>query len=101
MKTGSAPASRFSSPPSLRVGSGRYMVTTYTQTQRPTRENKAIHTSHRRKSFHTGLMRFSFLLPIILYLLIFYGYPLYYSISVSLQHYDLQAEYTGEAAFIG
>lgn len=56
---------------------------------------------HRRKTFSRRLVRFSFLLPVILYLLIFFGYPLYYSITVSLQDYNLQTEYTGIAPFIG
>jgi multiple sugar transport system permease protein len=38
---------------------------------------------------------------IILYLLLFFGYPLYYSISVSLEKYTLTTEYTGNAPFIG
>ncbi len=41
------------------------------------------------------------MLPVILYLVIFFGYPLYYSITVSLQDYNLQTEYTGIAPFIG
>ena len=32
---------------------------------------------------------------------IFYGYPLWYSIQISLENYDLQAEITGVASFIG
>ena len=55
----------------------------------------------RRRSFRKILIRFSFLIPVILYLLIFFGYPLYYSITVSLQDYNLQTEYTGIAPFIG
>jgi len=47
------------------------------------------------------LLRVSFLLPAMLYIVFFFGYPLYYSVSVSLQHYDLYAEITGQAAFIG
>ena len=46
-------------------------------------------------------MRFLFIVPIILYLLLLFGYPLYYSISVSLEQYNLQAEYTGITPFIG
>lgn len=47
------------------------------------------------------LLRVSFLLPAILYIVLFFGYPLYYSVSVSLQSYDLYAEITGQAMFIG
>ncbi len=45
--------------------------------------------------------RWTFLIPAILYVLLFYGYPLYYSFSVSFERYDLQAEITGVASFIG
>jgi multiple sugar transport system permease protein len=77
-------------------------VTTYTQERQTDREKIAAPAVRRkRNAFHTNLIRFSFLVPIILYLLIFYGYPLYYSVSVSLQRYDLQAEYTGVAQFVG
>ena len=55
-----------------------------------------------RKRFkRSHLARLLFLLPLILYLLIFYGYPLWYSIQISLEDFDLQAEITGVASFIG
>lgn len=47
------------------------------------------------------LVHLTFLLPLILYLVIFYGYPLFYSIQISLEKYDLQAEITGVTAFVG
>lgn len=47
------------------------------------------------------LVHLSFLLPLILYLLIFYGYPLFYSLQISLEKYDLQAEITGVTSFVG
>ena len=53
---------------------------------------------HRRRRI---LVRLSFLLPLVFYLLIFYGYPLFYSLQISLQRYDLAAEITGIAPFIG
>jgi len=48
-----------------------------------------------------NLVRFAFLIPAILYLLLFFGYPLYYSFSVSFERYDLQAEVSGGGPFIG
>lgn len=60
-----------------------------------------VQRRHRRRSLQKFLIRFSFLAPVILYLLLFFGYPLYYSITVSLQDYSLQTEYTGIAPFIG
>ena len=74
-------------------------MTTYTH-EKPVEIHHTI--SPRRKKFRlSSLQRFSFILPIVLYLLLFFGYPLYYSISVSLEQYTLQAEYTGIAPFIG
>lgn len=55
----------------------------------------------RRRRALTALVRLTFILPLILYLVIFYGYPLFYSIQISLEKYDLQAEITGVAAFAG
>jgi multiple sugar transport system permease protein len=60
-----------------------------------------VRRGQRRRSLYKSLIRLSFLIPVILYLLIFFGYPLYYSITVSLQDYNLQTEYTGIAPFIG
>ena len=57
--------------------------------------------SPRARRVRKALVRLSFLLPLILYLLIFYGYPLFYSIQISLEKYDLQAEITGITSFAG
>ena len=46
-----------------------------------------------------SLARLTFLLPLLLYIAIFYGYPLFYSIQISLEKYDLGAEITGIAPF--
>jgi multiple sugar transport system permease protein len=58
-------------------------------------------TAQKRKQITRPWIRFSFILPAILYLILFYGYPLYYSIQTSLERYDLQGEITGHAPFIG
>src|SRR5947209_13243267 len=55
----------------------------------------------RRRRAPTALVRLTFILPLILYLVIFYGYPVFYSIQISLEKYDLKAEITGVAAFAG
>jgi multiple sugar transport system permease protein len=47
------------------------------------------------------LIQLTFLLPLFIYVAIFYGYPLFYSLQISLEKYDLQAEITGNAPFIG
>lgn len=46
-------------------------------------------------------VRATFLLPAILYIILFYGYPLAYSIVVSFQRYNLQAMIRDSAEFIG
>lgn len=58
---------------------------------------RRLHIRHLRLS----LVRLTFLLPLILYLVAFYGYPLFYSIQISLEKYDLQAEITGVTSFVG
>ena len=58
-------------------------------------------TRRRRRFKRAHVARLLFLLPLIIYLLIFYGYPLWYSIQISLENYDLQAEITGVASFVG
>ncbi|GCF09793.1 carbohydrate ABC transporter permease [Dictyobacter arantiisoli] len=45
--------------------------------------------------------RLIFLLPLVVYLATFYGYPLFYSIQISLEKYDLQSEITGVTSFAG
>ncbi|HEY0752434.1 MAG TPA: sugar ABC transporter permease [Ktedonobacteraceae bacterium] len=78
-------------------------MTTYTQAPSAVggEARELAKRRHQRRSLRKALIRFSFLIPVILYLLIFFGYPLYYSITVSLQGYNLQTEYTGSAPFIG
>ena len=55
----------------------------------------------RSRRVRITLVRLTFLLPLVLYLVTFYGYPLFYSIQISLEKYDLQAEITGVAVFAG
>lgn len=87
----------------LRAIQEGYIVATYIDASPAVGEiaRAASRRGQRRRSRYKGLIRFSFLLPVILYLLIFFGYPLYYSLTVSLQDYNLQTEYTGIAPFIG
>jgi multiple sugar transport system permease protein len=47
------------------------------------------------------LIRVTFLAPAVLYMLLFYGYPLLYCMQVSLEKYDLTAEISGVAPFVG
>lgn len=78
-------------------------MTTHTQQNlQAVSERKSVaRPRQKRMRNRTTLVRLSFLLPAILYLILFFGYPLYYSFSVSFEKYDLQAEITGDAPFIG
>ena len=61
----------------------------------------AITPGHPHRRWRKQLIRLTFLLPLLLYIIIFYGYPLIYSIQISLEQYDLQAEILGSAPFVG
>lgn len=54
-----------------------------------------------RRARRVAWVRLTFLIPLLIYTVIFYGYPLWYSIQISLEKYDLQAEITGVATFVG
>jgi multiple sugar transport system permease protein len=43
----------------------------------------------------------AFLLPAVLYVLVFFGYPLAYNIVMSLREFGVRSFYTGEAPFVG
>jgi multiple sugar transport system permease protein len=43
----------------------------------------------------------AFLLPALLYVLVFFGYPLVYNILMSLRAFTVRSFYTGEAPFVG
>ncbi len=76
-------------------------MATYTPDRPALHEQRALPPASRRKARVRNLIRFSFLVPAIVYLLLFFGYPLYYSVTVSMEQYDLKAEYTGIAPFNG
>jgi multiple sugar transport system permease protein len=67
----------------------------------PSKGEAAVVARRPRRLRKVPLIRLTFLLPAILYLLIFYGYPLFYSLQISFEKYDLQAEILGSAPFIG
>ncbi len=43
----------------------------------------------------------AFLLPALLYVLVFFGYPLVYNVLMSLRDFSVRSFYTGEAPFVG
>jgi multiple sugar transport system permease protein len=77
-----------------------FTATTLLTRAQPTTGASGV-TRQQRRARRLLLVRLTFLLPLLLYVAIFYGYPLFYSIQISLQRYDLQAEITGVAEFIG
>src|SRR5947209_20518201 len=84
------------------ISPGRCIVTTHTQEMQVlAKKHETVPRRARPTRYRTNLIRFAFLVPAILYLLLFFGYPLYYSFSVSFERYDLQAEVTGSGPFIG
>ena len=78
-------------------------MTTHTQQDlQAILERKAVVQPRQKRMRNRSMwVRLTFLVPAILYLILFFGYPLYYSFSVSFERYDLQAEITGIAPFIG
>ena len=76
-----------------------------TETHRLTKERASTERRtiirRRRRGWGVLLVRLTFLLPLLLYVALFYGYPLFYSIQISLEKYDLAAEITGVTSFIG
>jgi multiple sugar transport system permease protein len=77
----------------------------FTETMTPIRANQGTKASRaaqqRKRAWRILLVRLTFLLPLFFYGAIFYGYPLFYSIQISLEKYDLRAEITGVTEFIG
>ncbi|HWC82403.1 MAG TPA: sugar ABC transporter permease [Pseudonocardiaceae bacterium] len=47
------------------------------------------------------LARFAFLVPAVVYVLVFFGYPLAHNISISLRDYTVRSFFTGEAPLVG
>jgi ABC-type sugar transport system permease subunit len=52
---------------------------------------------HRRK----GWVKLAFLAPVLIYLPLLFGYPLYYTIRVSLENFTISNVVSGGAKFIG
>ncbi|GAA3740753.1 carbohydrate ABC transporter permease [Salinactinospora qingdaonensis] len=70
----------------------------------PTQSRRGGRPRPPRRS-RTGLGRpwvaLGFLLPTILYVVAFFGYPIYYNLSMSLRDFTVRSFYTGEAPFVG
>lgn len=55
----------------------------------------------RRRAATRQLTAWGFLLPVTAYLVLFYGYPLYRNIDLSLRHYTVRSFVQGGAKFVG
>nr|WP_106182532.1 sugar ABC transporter permease [Prauserella shujinwangii] len=58
----------------------------------------------RRRRRGTGRQRWvalAFLVPVLAYVVLFFGYPLVNNVSMSLRDYTVRSFYTGEAPFVG
>ena len=56
---------------------------------------------HRVKRYSEELSRWAFLAPALLFLLLFFGYPIVKNVTMSLQDYTTRTFYTGQAPFVG
>ncbi|WP_414683800.1 carbohydrate ABC transporter permease [Microbacterium sp.] len=55
----------------------------------------------RRRTAGTALARWMFVVPAILFVLIFFGYPIVKNVTMSLQNYTTATFYTGQAPWVG
>ncbi|NEA44050.1 sugar ABC transporter permease [Streptomyces sp. SID11385] len=61
----------------------------------------ATHGPSHRRGARAALLRWCFVLPAVLYMLAFFGYPLVRNVVMSFQHYTPRTFFTGEAPFNG
>lgn len=87
--------------PFIEKGSSTLSVKTRMFPGEAVRANAPDVAARPRQRWRKQVIRLTFLLPLLLYVVIFYGYPLIYSLQISLEQYDLQAEITGSAPFVG
>jgi multiple sugar transport system permease protein len=57
-----------------------------------------VRAGHRTR---TGYAGYAFLAPVLLYVVLFFGYPLVANLVMSAQDYTVRSFYTGEAPFVG
>jgi len=81
-------------------GRGAVDVKTSTAPAAPAPTPKS-HGRPTRRSHSLQWTAWAFLLPVVSYLLLFYAYPLYRNIDLSLRHYTVRSFVQGDAPFIG
>ncbi|HET6502256.1 MAG TPA: sugar ABC transporter permease [Amycolatopsis sp.] len=76
------------------------MTVTGTRANRGDREGTAVASSSGSRR-HTGWAALGFLLPALVYLVVFFGYPLLNNVSMSFRDFTVRSFYTGQAPFVG
>ena len=61
----------------------------------------AARTRRRRVRLEGHIVRLSFVLPAVIYLVAMFGYPLYYNVSMSFRHFSVASFLTGVAPLVG
>ncbi|MFF7526115.1 carbohydrate ABC transporter permease, partial [Streptomyces pseudovenezuelae] len=76
-------------------------MTQTTQVPRPRTDSEGAAPETRRRPASPQWAAWAFLAPVTLYLLLFYAYPLYRNIDLSLRHYTVRSFVRGDAPFTG
>ncbi|MFE9404198.1 carbohydrate ABC transporter permease [Streptomyces sp. NPDC006530] len=84
------PTTQLTDPPAVRVRTGT-----------PAACPPWVRGTKRRRSASTQWAAWGFLAPVTLYLALFYAYPLYRNIDLSLRHYTVRSFVQGNAPFTG
>ncbi|MFJ5223422.1 carbohydrate ABC transporter permease [Streptomyces sp. NPDC088400] len=74
---------------------------TVTATSVPASPSAGTATAKRAPGRRGSLLRWGFVAPAVLYMLVFFGYPLVRNVTMSFQHYTPRTYFTGEAPFNG
>ncbi|MEW9533087.1 carbohydrate ABC transporter permease [Microbispora sp. NPDC049125] len=67
----------------------------------PARQSGGTRRRPTQRAWSAQLAAWAFLAPVALYLIVFYAYPLYRNIELSLRHYTVRSFVQGDAPFIG
>jgi len=60
-----------------------------------------VRSVRRRFNLDRPLVRFAFVGPAVVFLVVMFGYPLYYNVAMSLQQFTVASFLTGVAPFVG
>ncbi|WP_395758062.1 sugar ABC transporter permease [Streptomyces althioticus] len=77
------------------------MTTSTVTAPPPAAPAKAAAPDPARARLHRGLARWGFVAPAVVFMLLFFGYPLVRNVVMSFQHYTPKTFFTGEAPFNG